>query len=158
MERGTRNLLIISSIIGIGGLVYFLLSKRNLKALNVYSIGKSTDGGKLYLYITTNTPQAIRKFIEDSNPNQAIQELDLAKNPNKSSLKEGTSIEIKGIEGLDGTYSVLGVLSPSSSSNRVMAVKIDNTNVPSTYSSIPNANKDRFYASSAINVGKLIIK
>lgn len=157
MEKGTRNLLIVSSIIALGGITYYFLSKRNLKALNVYSIGKASDG-KLYLYITTKSPQAINDFIKNSNPQTAIQELDLAKNPNKNALKEGTSVEIKGIEGLDGNYSVLGVLAPSTNPNRVMAVRLDAKDIPSTYVSVSNANKDRFYASSASNVGKLIIK
>ena len=157
MEKGTRNLLIVSSIIALGGLTYYLLSRRNLKALNIYSIGKSSNG-KLFLYITTKSPQAISKFITESNPTSAIQELDLAKNPNKNALTIGASIEVKGIEGLDGTYSVLNVLSPSTNPNRVMAVLIDNKTIPSGYANIPNGNKDRFYASSASNVGKLIIK
>jgi len=157
MEKGTRNLLIVSSIIALGGLTYFLLSRRNLKALNVYSIGKSADG-KLYLYITTKSPKAISDFIKNSSPLTAISELDLAKNPNKTALKAQTSVEIKGIEGLDGTYSVLSVLSPSTNPNRVMAVKVEAKDVPSTYTNIPNGKADRFYASSASNVGKLIIK
>jgi hypothetical protein len=157
MEKGTRNLLIVSSIIALGGLTYYLLSRRNLKALNIYSIGKSSNG-KLFLYITTKSPQAISKFITDSNPTSAIQELDLAKNPNKNALTIGASIEVKGIEGLDGTYSVLNVLSPSTNPNRVMAVLIDNKTIPSGYANIANGNKDRFYASSASSVGKLIIK
>jgi hypothetical protein len=157
MEKPTRNLLIVSSIIALGGLAYYFLSKRNLKALNVYSIGKSSDG-KLYLYITTKSAQAINRFIEDSNPNSAIEELDLAKNPNKTVLKAGSTVEVKGIEGLDGKYSVLAVLSPSTNLNRVMAVKLELKNVPSTYTNITNGNKDRFYADSAKNVGKLIIK
>jgi hypothetical protein len=157
MEKGTRNLLIISSVIALGGLTYFLLSRRNLKALNVYSIGKSADG-KLYLYITTKSSKAISDFIKNSNPQTAIQELDLAKNPNKNALKEGTSVEIKGIDGLNGTYSVLGVLTPSTNPNRVMAVRLDAKDIPSTYVNVTNGNKDRFYASSASNVGKLIIK
>jgi hypothetical protein len=157
MEQGTKNLLIVSSIIALGGLTYFLLSKRNLKALNIYSIGKSTDG-KLYLYITTKSSQEIKKFIEGSSPTSAIQELDLAKNPNKSSLSAEKSIEVKGIDGLSGTYQVLGVLSPETNPNRVMAVKIDATSIPSSYVNIPNGNKNRFYASDAKSVGKLIIK
>ena len=157
MEKGTRNLLIVSSVIALGGITYYLLSRRNLKALNIYSIGKSSNG-KLFLYITTKSPQAISKFITESNPTSAIQELDLAKNPNKNALTIGASIEVKGIEGLDGTYSVLNVLSPSTNPNRVMAVLIDNKTIPSGYANIPNGNKDRFYASSASNVGKLIIK
>ena len=157
MEKGTRNLLIVSSVIALGGITYYLLSRRNLKALNIYSIGKSSNG-KLFLYITTKSPQAISKFITESNPTSAIQELDLAKNPNKNALTIGASIEVKGIEGLDGTYSVLNVLSPSTNPNRVMAVLIDNKTIPSGYANIPNGNKDRFYASSANNVGKLIIK
>ena len=158
MEKGTKSLLIISSIVAIGGLFYFLLSKRNLKALNIYSVGKSTDEGKLYLYVTTKSPSAIKKFIEESNPTTAIQELDLEKNPNKSSLNTGKSIEIKGIDGLDGSYSVIGVLSPQTNPNRVMAVKIDATSVPSSYINIPNGNQNRFYARDAKSVGKLIIK
>ena len=158
MEKGTRNLLIVSSVIALGGLTYYLLSRRKLKALNVYSVGKSTEAGKLFVYITTKSPQAISKFITESNPTSAIQELDLAKNPNKNALTIGASIEVKGIEGLDGTYSVLNVLSPSTNPNRVMAVLIDNKTIPSGYANIPNGNKDRFYASSANNVGKLIIK
>jgi hypothetical protein len=158
MEKGTKSLLIISSIVAIGGLFYFLLSKRNLKALNIYSIGKSTDGGKLYLYVTTKSASAIRKFIEESNPTSAIEELDLEKNPNKSSLSSGKSIEIKGIDGLDGIYSVIGVLSPQTNANRVMAVKIDSTSIPSTYENIANGNQNRFYAKDAKSVGKLIIK
>jgi hypothetical protein len=158
MEKGTKNLLIVSSVFAIGGLLYFLFSKRNQKALNIYSIGKSTDGGKLYLYITTKSSQDIKKFIQNSNPSSAIEELDLTKNPNKSSLNAGKSIEIKGIEGLNGTYQVLGVLSPQTNSNRVMAVKIDNTSVPSSYANIPNGNQNRFYAKDASSVGKLIIK
>jgi hypothetical protein len=157
MEKGTKSLLIISSIIALGGLTYFLLSKRNLKALNIYSIGKSTDG-KLFLYVTTKSAQAIRKFIDESNPTSAIQELDLEKNPNKSSISEGKSIEIRGIDGLNGTYSVLAVLSPQTNVNRVMAVKIDATSVPSSYVNIPNGNQNRYYASDAKSVGKLIIK
>jgi hypothetical protein len=157
MEKGTKSLLIISSLIALGGITYFLLSKRNLKALNIYSIGKSTDG-KLYLYITTKSSQAIKKFIEGSSPTSAIQELDLAKNPNKSSLSAGKSIEVKGIDGLSGTYQVLGVLSPETNPNRVMAVKIDATSVPSSYVNIPNGNQNRFYANDAKSVGKLIIK
>jgi hypothetical protein len=158
MEKGTRNLLIVSSVIALGGLTYFLLSRRNLKALNVYSIGKSTESDKLFVYITTKSPQAISDFIENSNPLQAIQELDLAKNPNKSLLNAGKSVEIKGIAGLDGKYSVIAVIAPSTNPNRVMAVKLQATDIPSTYTNIPNGNKDRFYASSASNVGKLIIK
>jgi hypothetical protein len=158
MEKGTKSLLIISSIVAIGGLFYFLLSKRNLKALNIYSIGKSADGGKLYLYLTTKSSSAIKKFIEESNPTSAIQELDLEKNPNKSSLSSGKSIEIKGIDGLDGVYSVIGVLSPQTNVNRVMAVKIDSTSIPSTYENIANGNQNRFYAKDAKSVGKLIIK
>jgi hypothetical protein len=157
MEKGTKSLLIVSSIIAIGGLTYFLLSKRNLKALNIYSIGKSTDG-KLYLYITTKSSQAIKKFIEGSSPTSAIQELDLAKNPNKSSLSAGKSIEVKDIDGLSGTFQVLGVLSPETNPNRVMAIKIDATSVPSSYINIPNGNQNRFYANDAKSVGKLIIK
>jgi hypothetical protein len=157
MEKGTKSLLIISSLIALGGITYFLLSKRNLKALNIYSIGKSTDG-KLYLYITTKSSQAIKKFIEGSSPTSAIQELDLAKNPNKSSLSAGKSIEVKGIDGLSGTFQVLGVLSPETNPNRVMAVKIDATSVPSSYVNIPNGNQNRFYANDAKSVGKLIIK
>jgi hypothetical protein len=157
MEQGTKNLLIVSSIIALGGLTYFLLSKRNLKALNIYSIGKSTDG-KLYLYITTKSSQEIKKFIEGSSPTSAIQELDLAKNPNKSSLSAEKSIEVKGIDGLSGTYQVLGVLSPETNPNRVMAVKIDAKSIPSSYVNIPNGNQNRFYARDAKSVGKLIIK
>lgn len=157
MEKGTRNLLIVSSIIALGGLTYYLISKRNLKALNVYSIGKSADG-KLYLYITTKSPKAISDFLAKSSPLTAISELDLDKNPNKNALNAGASVEVKGIEGLDGTYNVLSVLSPSTSSNRVMAVKLEAKDVPSTYTNIANGSKDRFYASSAGNVGKLIIK
>jgi hypothetical protein len=88
----------------------------------------------------------------------AIQELDLAKNPNKSSLSAGKSIEVKGIDGLSGTFQVLGVLSPETNPNRVMAVKIDATSVPSSYVNIPNGNQNRFYANDAKSVGKLIIK
>jgi hypothetical protein len=157
MEKGTKSLLIISSLIALGGITYFLLSKRNLKALNIYSIGKSTDG-KLYLYITTKSSQVIKKFIEGSSPTSAIQELDLAKNPNKSSLSAGKSIEVKDIDGLSGTFQVLGVLSPETNPNRVMAVKIDATSVPSSYVNIPNGNQNRFYANDAKSVGKLIIK
>jgi hypothetical protein len=158
MEKGTKSLLIISSLFALGGITYFLLNKRNQKALNIYSIGKSTDESKLYLYVTTNSSSAIRKFIEESNPTSAIQELDLEKNPNKSSLNTGKSIEIKGIDGLDGNYSVIGVLSPQTNTNRVMAVKIDATSVPSSYVNIPNGNQNRFYAKDAKSVGKLIIK
>lgn len=158
MEKGTRNLLIVSSVIALGGLTYYLLSRRNLKALNVYSVGKSTEAGKLFVYITTKSPQAISDFIKNSNPLSAIEELDLAKNPNKSALKAGTSVEIKGIDGLNGNYSVIAVIAPSTNPNRVMAVKLEATDIPSTYTNIPNGNKDRFYASSASNVGKLIIK
>ena len=157
MEKGTRNLLIVSSVIALGGLTYFLLSKRNQKVLNVYSVGKSTEAGKLFVYITTKSPQAINDFIKKSSPLTAIEELDLAKNPNQNALKAGTSVEIKGIEGLDGTYSVIAVISPSTNPNRVMAVKLEAKDIPSTYTNIPNGNKDRFYASSASNVGKLII-
>ena len=158
MEKGTKTLLIISSIIALGGVTYFLLSRRNLKALNIYSVGKSTDGGKLYLYITTKSSQAIKKFIEGSSPTSAIQELDLAKNPNKSSLNAGKTIEVKGIDGLNGSYQVLGVLTPETNPNRVMAVKIDATSVPSYYANIPNGNQNRFYAKDAGSVGKLIVK
>lgn len=158
MEKGTKTLLIISSIIALGGVTYFLLSRRNLKALNIYSVGKSTDGGKLYLYITTKSSQAIKKFIEGSSPTSAIQELDLAKNPNKSSLNAGKTIEVKGIDGLNGSYQVLGVLTPETNPNRVMAVKIDATSVPSSYANIPNGNQNRFYAKDAGSVGKLIVK
>ena len=158
MEKGTKNLLIVSSVIALGGLLYYLLSKRNLKVLNVYSVGKSTEAGKLFVYITTKSPQAINDFIENSSPLTAIEELDLAKNPNKSALKIGTSVEIKGIAGIDGNYSVLGVLAPATNPNRVMAVKLELSEIPSTYTNIPNGNKDRYYASSASNVGKLIIK
>lgn len=157
MEKGTKTLLIVSSIIALGGLSYFFLSRRNLKALNIYSVGKSTDG-KLYLYITTKSSQAIKKFIEGSSPTSAIQELDLAKNPNKSSLNAGKTIEVKGIDGLNGTYQVLGVLTPETNPNRVMAVKIDATSVPSSYANIPNGNQNRFYAKDAGSVGKLIVK
>jgi len=157
MEKGTRNLLIISSVIALGGLTYFLLSKRNLKALNVYSVGKTSDG-KLFLYVTTKSSQAINDFIKNSSPLTAIEELDLAKNPNKNALNIGDSVEVKGIDGLNGSYSVLAVLTPSTNPNRVMAVKLDAKDVPSGYTNIPNGNKDRFYASSASNVGKLIIR
>jgi len=156
MEQGTKNLLIVSSIIALGGLGFFLFDKRNKKALNIYSVGKSTNGN-LYLFFTTKSPQAINKFITESNPNQAIGELDLEKNPNKSAIKAGTSVKIKGMESLDGEYSILGTLSPSSSSNRVMAVLIDKKDVPSTFTNIPNAKSERFYANSASSVGKLII-
>jgi hypothetical protein len=158
MEKGTKNLFIVSSVIALGGLVYYLLSKRNLKVLNVYSVGKSTEAGKLFVYITTKSPQAINDFIENSSPLTAIEELDLAKNPNKSALKIGTSVEIKGIAGIDGKYSVLGVLAPTTNPNRVMAVKLELSEIPSTYTNIPNGNQNRYYASSASNVGKLIIK
>lgn len=158
MEKGTKNLLITSSVIALGGLLYYLISRRNQKVLNVYSIGKSTEAGKLFVYVTTKSPKAISDFIENSSPLTAIEELDLAKNPNKSSLKIGTSVEIKGIAGIDGKYSVLGVIAPSTNPNRVMAVKLELSEFPSTYTNIPNGNKDRFYASSASNVGKLIIK
>jgi hypothetical protein len=157
MEKGTKNLLIVSSLVALGGLTYFLISKRNLKALNIYSVGKSANGN-LYLFFTTKSAQAISKFISESNPNQATQELKLDNNPNKNTIKTGMSIEVKGIEGLNGIYSVLGVLSPSTSPNRVMAVLIDNKTIPSGYSNIPNGNKDRFYATNASSVGKLIIK
>ena len=156
-ETGTRNLLVFSSIVALGGLTYFLLNKRNLKALNIYSIGKSSNG-KLFLYVTTKSPKTINDFIESSNPTMAIEELSLAKNPNKNALKIGASVEVKGIEGLNGKYSVLNVLTPATNPNRVMAVLIDNTNIPSGYASIANGSKDRYYASSASNVGKLIIK
>ena len=126
--------------------------------MNIYSVGKSTDGGKLYLYITTKSSQAIKKFIEGSSPTSAIQELDLAKNPNKSSLNAGKTIEVKGIDGLNGSYQVLGVLTPETNPNRVMAVKIDATSVPSSYANIPNGNQNRFYAKDAGSVGKLIVK
>jgi hypothetical protein len=158
VEKGTRNLLVFSSIVALGGLIYFLLSKRNLKALNIYSIGKNTQAGKLLIYITTKSSKAIEEFITNSSPLMAIQELDLAKNPNKNALTEGTSVEIKGMEGLDGTYSVISVLAPASSPNRVMAVKLEATSIPASYTNIPNGNKDRVYASSASSVGKLIIK
>lgn len=157
MEQGTKTLLIISSIIALGGLGFFLFDRRNKKALNIYSIGQSSNGN-LYLFFTTKSPQAINKFIEESNPNQAIQELALEKNPNKSAIKAGTKIKVKGMESLDGEYSVLGTLSPSDSSNRVMAVLIDKKDVPSTFTNIPNAKKERFYANSASSVGKLIVK
>lgn len=157
MEKGTKNLLIFSSIIALGGLAYFLLSRRNLKALNIYSVGKSANGN-VYLFFTTKSAQAINKFISERNPNQAIKELNLEKNPNKNTIKAGTSVEVKGIEGLNGTYSVLGVLSPNTNSNRVMAVLIDNKTIPSQYATISNGSKDRFYATSASSVGKLIIK
>lgn len=157
MEQGTKTLLIISSIIALGGLGFYLFDSRNKKALNIYSVGKSTNGN-LYLFFTTKSPQAINKFIEESNPNQAIQELALEKNPNKSAIKAGTKIKVKGMESLDGEYSVLGTLSPSDSSNRVMAVLIDKKDVPSTFTNIPNGSNQRFYANSASAVGKLIIK
>ncbi len=157
MEQGTKNLLILSSIIALGGLGFFLFDRRNKKALNIYSVGKSTNGN-LYLFFTTKSSQAINKFISESNPNQATQELALEKNPTKSVIKEGTNIQIKGMESLDGEYSVLGTLSPSTNSNRVMAVLIDKKDVPSTFTNIPNAKAERFYANSAGSVGKLIIK
>lgn len=157
MEQGTKNLLIISSIIALGGLGFFLFDKRNKKALNIYSVGKSTNGN-LYLFFTTKSPQAINKFIQNSNPNQAREELTLEKNPKKSAIQAGTNVQIKGMESLDGQYSVLGTLSPSSSSNSVMAVLIDKKDVPSTFTNIPNGNSNRFYANSASSVGKLIIK
>ena len=96
--------------------------------------------------------------MKNGNPASAIQEMKLAENPTKANLKIGTSVEVKGIEGLDGTYSVLGTLSPQTNSDRVMAVKIDATSVPSTYVNKSGATNDRFYASSAGSVGKLIIK
>jgi hypothetical protein len=157
MEKGTRNLLIISSLFALGGITYYLFFRRKYKALNVYSFGKSSDG-KLFLYITTRTPQQIEEFVKNGNPASAIQEMKLAENPTKANLKIGTSVEVKGIEGLDGTYSVLGTLSPQTNSDRVMAVKIDATSVPSTYVNKSGATNDRFYASSAGSVGKLIIK
>jgi hypothetical protein len=157
-EKGTRNLLLVSSIVALGGLAYFLLSRRNLKVLNIYSIGKNTQAGKLFIYITTKSSKAIEEFIKNSSPLMAIEELDLAKNPNNNALKEGTSVEIKGMEGLDGTYSVISVLAPASNPNRVMAVKLEATSIPASYTNIPNGNKDRFYANSASSVGKLIIK
>jgi len=157
MEQGTKNLLIVSSIIALGGLGFFLFDKRNKKALNIYSVGQSTNGN-LYLFFTTKSPQAINNFIENSNPNQATQELALEKNPTKTAIKAGTNVKIKGMESLDGEYSVLGTLSPSDTSNRVMAVLIDKKDVPSTFINIPNGNSKRFYANSASSVGKLIIK
>jgi hypothetical protein len=157
MEQGTKNLLIFSSIIALGGLGYFLFSKRNQKALNVYSVGKSSNGN-LYLFFTTKSASAINKFIEESNPNQAIQELKLGNNPTISQVKKGTQVKISGMEGLDGTHSVLGTLSPNNAPNRVMAVLIEQKDVPSTFKNIPNAVKERFYADSAQSVGKIIIK
>jgi hypothetical protein len=157
MEKGTRNLLILSSIIGLGGLFYFFASKRNLKALNIYSIGKSTDG-KIYLFVTTKSAQSIAKFVQNASPSTAIEELDLTKNPTKSALTAGKTIEVKGIEGLNGTYQVMSTLSPSQNVNRVMAIKIDKATIPSSYINISGGNKDRFYASNASSVGKLIIK
>lgn len=155
---GTKSLLIFSSLIALGGLAYFLLSKRNYRVLNVYSVGKSTDGGKLYLYITTKSAKQIEDFIKNSNPNQAIQELSLDKNPNKSDIKTGSSVEVKGLGDLDGSYPVLQALTHSSNPNRVIAIKIDKTNVPSGYTNIANGSNDRFYASNSSSVGKLIIK
>jgi hypothetical protein len=157
MEQGTKNLLIVSSIIALGGLGFFLFDKRNKKALNIYSVGKSTNGN-LYLFFTTKSPQAINKFIQNSNPNQAIQELSLEKNPNKSDINTGSYVEVKGLGDLDGSYPILRVLTPSSYPNRVMAIKVDKTNMPSGYTNITNGNKDRFYAQNSSNVGKLIIK
>ena len=155
---GTKNLLIFSSLIALGGLAYFLFSKRNYRVLNIYSVGKSTDGGKLYLYITTKSAKQIEDFVKNSNPNQAIQELSLDKNPNKSDINTGSYVEVKGLGDLDGSYPILRVLTPSSNPNRVMAIKVDKTNIPSGYTNITNGNKDRFYAQNSSNVGKLIIK
>lgn len=155
---GTKSLLIFSSLIALGGLAYFLLNKRNYRVLNIYSVGKSTDGGKLYLYITTKSAKQIEDFINNSNPNQAIQALSLDKNPNKSDINTGSYVEVKGLGDLDGSYPILGVLTPSSYPNRVMAIKVDKTNIPSGYTNITNGNKDRFYASNSSSVGKLIIK
>lgn len=157
MEQGTKNLLIVSSIIALGGLAFFLYDRRNKKALNIYSVGKSSNGN-LYLFFTTKSPQAINKFIKESNPNQAVNVLELEKNPTKTAIAKDTQIKIKGMESLDGDYSVLATLSPSTNSNRVMAVLIDKKDVPSKFTNIPNASNERFYANSASAVGKLIIK
>lgn len=157
MEKGTKALLIISSIIALGGLTYFLINRRNLKALNVYSVGKSADG-KLYVYFTTKSAPNIVKFLQTASPQTAIEGLDLAKNPNKSLLNTGKTIEIKGIDGLNGKYPVLGVLTPSTNPNRVMAVRIDASSVPASFITLQGANEGRFYAKDASSVGKLIIK
>ncbi len=156
-EKGTRNLLIVSALFALGGIIYYSLYKRKNKVLNIYSIGKSADG-KILLYVTTKNPQAIDDFVQNGNANSAIQEMELAKNPNKTALKVGTSIEVKGIEGLDGSYSVLATLSPQTNLDKVMAVKIESQTIPSTYTTKQGAPQGRVYASSASNVGKLTIK
>ena len=157
MEKGTRNLLIVSAIFALGGIIYYSLYKRKNKVLNIYSIGKSADG-KIFLYVTTKSPQAIDDFVKNGNANSAIQEMELAKNPNKTALKVGTSVDVKGIEGLDGSYSVLATLSPQTNLDKVMAIKIESQTIPSTYTSKAGATQGRVYASDASNVGKLTIK
>jgi len=157
MEKGTRNLLIISSLFALGGITYYLFFRRKYKALNVYSLGKSTDG-KLFIYITTTTPKQIEDFVENANPASAIQEMKLAENPTKANVRIGGSVELSGIEGLNGNYSILGTLSPQTNPDRVMAVKIDASNIPATYINKSGATNDRYYASKASSVGKLIIK
>jgi hypothetical protein len=157
MEKGTRNLLIVSGLFALGGIIYYSLYKRKNKVLNIYSIGKSADG-KILLYITTKSPQAIDDFVKNDDANTAIQKMELAINPSKTALKVGTSVEVKGIEGLDGSYSVLATLSPQTNLDKVMAIKIDSQTIPSTYTSKAGATQGRVYASSAKNVGKLTIK
>ena len=127
---GLQAILVLAGIIGLGGLGYFLYSRRKEKSAYIMAVSPITNG-KFSIYPSTNTQQWVKDYIDK------VVEGDESHKPYTAKLKylridqvdnKDDSVRIRGVKNMNGKYKIYKrwYLDTDPTKKRMVAITLEN--------------------------------